>query len=124
MYFLISRRSPAPVAGRGRPPVARFGPASGPPEFCAGTCFSRGDYLHARAALCRMEVERPNDASDCPARMNTVVVLLRCRPGPQERVVNAYDPFTPAWGSRGRDLSFFGFNLLHSDVRDIVAVAE
>ena len=56
--------------------------------------------------------------------MTTGAVPLKHRLGGLGACCQRLRPVQPAWGSRGRDLSFFGFNLLHSDVRDVVAVAE
>ena len=56
--------------------------------------------------------------------MTTGAVVVEGRPGGIGACCQRLRPVQPAWGGRGRDLSFFGFNLLHSDVRDIVAVAE
>lgn len=57
--------------------------------------------------------------------MNAGAVPLQPGLGAQGRVVNAaLATRSVGLGVRARDLSFFGFNPLHADVRDVVAVAE
>lgn len=126
MFFLIFRRFSAPVAGRGRSSVARFGPASGPPDFAREPAF-HGEIIPAPRPICvawkredemRLQIALPG--------WNTGAALLRPGLGASGARCQCLGLATRSHrlGGAGARFIFFGFNLFHADVRDIVAVAE